>query len=206
MSGKSVKWWKTKSVNWWITKIISLSALVYLCFSISSASKTEATENTLKNEHILLFAIVLLFNSDLLEKIESFSLGDLNAKFATKEEVKDEVNKLGEQIDILLMSTVLDAYEFITLQKLQGNPPDKYGGDKYDFNEKGRDLIERLRNRGLLEKISGQSVFQDGSNGEINLRKHFLITEKGRKYLQVICQKKLVSELEEIARRTGFQD
>jgi hypothetical protein len=96
--------------NWWISKIVSTIALCYLIVSLffSFGSNTDKA-NSLKNEHVILFAIILLFNSDLIEKIETFSLGNLSAKFASK----DSVDKLGDRVDTLLLGIILDSYEYL---------------------------------------------------------------------------------------------
>ncbi len=137
---------QNKSINWWITKILSGIAFVYLMVSLIFPNRVQASNDgtsTLKTEHIILFAIILLFNSDFFEKIESFSFGDLSAKFATKE----EVDKLGEELDTLLIATILDSYEYVTLQKVKGNRKN----DNYVINPDGRDQLKRILNRGLID-------------------------------------------------------
>jgi hypothetical protein len=119
-----------------------------------------------------------------------------------KEEVKDKVNQLGDDINDLLFLTILDAYEYITLQKAKGDELD----DSYQFNyPKGQDLIERLRNRGLIEEKNGDSIFNDRNDRRINIREHFLITDRGNKYLDALNQKGLGKELESIAKKTGYR-
>lgn len=196
---------KHRSFNWWFTKITSSVALVYLVVSLVFADKTQSTEKTtsqahpipLTSEHIVLFAIILLFNSDFIEKLESFSFGDLNAKFATKE----EVNELGDELDTLLVGTVLDSYEFITLQKVQGKRL-----DNFSINPSGLALLERLVNRGLIEEKTIGKVFADRNERIIPLRQCFSLTPKGEKYLQVVEKKGISQELEKIAFRIGYTD
>ena len=118
-----------------------------------------------------------------------------------KEEVKDKVGQLGDDINELLISTVLDAYEYITLRKVTGDEPD----DNYQFNyPKGQDLLERLRNRGLIDEVGGNSIFNDRNNRPINVRQHFIITDRGKKYLDALERKGLGKELERVAKKTGY--
>jgi hypothetical protein len=119
-----------------------------------------------------------------------------------KQEVKEKVNQLGDDINDLLISTVLDAYEYITLQKVKGAEQD----DSYQFNyPKGQDLLERLRNRGLIEEKNENSIFNNRNNRAINVREHFAITDRGNRYLDVLDHKGLGKELENIAKRTGYK-
>jgi hypothetical protein len=119
-----------------------------------------------------------------------------------KQDVKNKVNQLGDDINDLLISTVLDAYEYITLQKVKGDEQD----DSYQFNyPKGQDLLERLRNRGLIEEKSSYSIFSDRNNRAINVREHFSITDRGQRYLDVLNYKGIGKELENIAKRTGYK-
>jgi hypothetical protein len=118
-----------------------------------------------------------------------------------KEEVKDKVGQLGDDINELLISTVLDAYEYITLRKIAGDEPD----DNYQFNHpKGQDLLERLRNRGLIDEVGGNSIFNDRNNRSISVRQHFIITDRGKKYLDALERKGLGKELERVAKKTGY--
>jgi hypothetical protein len=190
----------SRSVNWWVTKIVSLIALFYLISSLNLSFRTHpinADSSSIKTEHIILFAVILLFNSDFVEKLESFSFGDLGAKFATKE----EVNRLEGEIDTLLVGTILDSYEYITLQKVSGKREDRYA-----INPSGLAQLERLVNRGLIEEKSGSSVFQDKTDRSVALRDYFLITPKGEGYLEVVDSKELGSELERIASRIGYKN
>ncbi len=152
---------------------------------------------------------VLLVLTLRIEDITNLALkkDGLEAKLSAKisevaEKVEVKVDQLGNDINALLISTVLDAYEYITLRKITGEEPN----DKYDFNyPKGQDLLERLRNRGLIDEMGGNTIFHDRSNREIKLKEHFLITERGKRYLEALNQKGLGDELEIIAMRTGYR-
>lgn len=127
----------------------------------------------------------------------------LTAKISkVAENVEVKVDQLGNDINALLISTVLDAYEYITLRKITGDE----SNDKYDFNyPKGQDLLERLRNRGLIDEMGSNTIFNNRDNREIELRKHFLITNRGKRYLDALNQKGLGEELDIIAKRTGYR-
>lgn len=185
---------RVRSLNWWFTKIASLVALIYLIVSLSVSVGNSSKNGTspLKSEHIILFAIILLFNSDLIEKIESFSLGDVSAKFATKE----EMTELGEKLDYLVMGTILDAYEFVTLLRVQGSR-----SDRFSINPSGFALLERLCNRGLIEENVGDKVLNNPQERQVNLRNHFTLTKKGERYLQVVEKMGIGRELEAIVNR-----
>jgi hypothetical protein len=64
--------------------------------------------------------------------------------------------------------------------------------------------LERLRNRGLIkERENINSIFDNRKNRDINVRNHFIITDKGRRYLNAINQRGLGKDLEKIAKRKG---
>ncbi|GAB1545469.1 hypothetical protein NUACC21_81450 [Scytonema sp. NUACC21] len=110
--------------------------------------------------------------------------------------INDKVNQLEDDINALLISTVLDAYEYITLKKITGAEKD----DSYQFTyPKGQDLLERLKNRGLICELEKPSIFDNKNPRLINVTKHFRITERGKKYLEIVDGKGLGKVLENIA-------
>jgi hypothetical protein len=87
----------------WISQAISIIGLIYLVSSIILPTKVRKIENS----DILLLAVLLLFNSGLIEKSSNFSIDGtkLQAKFkrieAEQEQQKDELDKLQQkQIDL----------------------------------------------------------------------------------------------------------
>jgi low affinity Fe/Cu permease len=135
----------------------------------------------------------LIINKDGIEA----RLSERISKVA--ETVETKVDELGNDINNLLISTVLDAYEYITLKKIAGEEQNGI----YDFTyPKGRDLLERLRNRGLIDELSSNTIFKDENNGKrINVRDHFSITERGKNYLKALNQKGLDKSLDEILKQ-----
>jgi len=117
------------------------------------------------------------------------------------QEVTEKVSLLENEINDFLISTVLDAYEYVTIRKISGDEQD----DGYRFNQpEGQSLLERLRNRGLVEeKDARNSIFSDRSDRHIKVRGHFIVTEKGKRYLNAIDQRGLGNELERIVKRGG---
>ena len=124
---------------------------------------------------------------------------ELTKDFATKQEITD----LEKNFDNLLISTVIDSYEYITLLKLNNEEE-----DKYNFTyPKGRDLLERLRNRGLIEEKNlnedqNNSIFKNDvhKNQPIKLQDHFVITEKGQQYIIAIKQRNLHEDVKNNAK------
>lgn len=81
-----------KKLTWWISQAVSIIGLIYLIISIFIPTKIKI--NKVENSHILLFAVLLIFNSGLIEKLEDFSIDGtkLQAKFQ-KIEAKQEQQK-----------------------------------------------------------------------------------------------------------------
>ena len=86
--------------NWWI-EIVSFLAVGYLIFSIISPIFLKEGQQPRKIEtpDIIIIAIILLFNSGLLNRLEDFAIskdGGFTAKF---KELKQEVNKQKQEVD-----------------------------------------------------------------------------------------------------------
>jgi hypothetical protein len=206
------------SLKWWAT-FLGLSTLeVLLMFKIlTSAASTS----------LLIFAgfvAILLFLLLIIDRIAKFSANKEGVSIEVyeqkliklednltkqvnqvgedvREDVKNKVGQLGEDINDLLFLTILDAYEYITLRKVRGDEPD----NSYQFSyPKGQDLIERLRNRGLIEEKENKLIFGSENQRRINVRDHFSITDRGNKYLDALNQKGLGEELETIAKRNSY--
>ncbi len=206
------------SLKWWAT-FLGLSTLeVLLMFKIlTSAASTS----------LLIFAgfvAILLFLLLIIDRIAKFSANKEGVSIEVyeqkliklednltkqvnqvgedvREDVKNKVGQLGEDINDLLFLTILDAYEYITLRKVRGDEPD----NSYQLSyPKGQDLIERLRNRGLIEEKENKLIFGSENQKRINVRDHFSITDRGNKYLDALNQKGLGKELETIAKRNSY--
>ncbi|OUL20214.1 hypothetical protein [Nostoc sp. 106C] len=187
------------SSRWWAVFLAVVTVEVILLIKVLTS---QATIELLLAIGVVAILLILTLRIEDLSGV-SLSKDGLEAKLnSIKEEVKDKVSQLGEDINELLISTVLDAYEYITLRKITGDEKN----DSYQFNyPKGQDLLERLRNRGLIDEIGGNSIFNDKSNRPINVRSHFVITERGKRYLDALDHKSLGKELENIAKRTGYK-
>lgn len=115
-----------KSRNWWI-EIVSAATLGYLVFSLISPMFIKDKEKQLppgriETPDLVLIALVLLFNSGLLNRLEDFGIskdGGITAKF---KELKEEVNEQKKQIDDLQAQQLeLQAKQLEQLEKQQQN-------------------------------------------------------------------------------------
>jgi hypothetical protein len=194
---------KMASSRWWAVFLAVATVEVLLLIKLLTS---QATIELLLAIGVVTILLVLTLRIEDLSDLNLTKDG-LEARLSARiskvaENVEVKVDQLGNDINSLLISTVLDAYEYITLRKITGDEPN----DKYDFNyPKGQDLLERLRNRGLIDEMGGNTIFNDRGNREIELRKHFLITDRGKRYLEALNQKGLGEELDIIAKRTGYR-
>lgn len=142
-----------KSSRWWAVFFAVVTVEILLLIKLLTG---QATIELLLAIGVVTILVVLTLRIEDLSGV-SLSKDGLEAKLnSIKEEVKDKVSQLGDDLNELLISTVLDAYEYITLRKITGNEQD----DSYRFNyPKGQDLLERLRNRGLIDEIGGNGTF-----------------------------------------------
>lgn len=112
-SGKEDK----KSRNWWID-IVSVITVGYLVFSLISPmflKQGQQPPRKIETPDLVLIALILLFNSGLLNRLEDFGIskdGGVTAKF---KELKEEVNEQKKQIDDL------QAQQLKQLEKQQQN-------------------------------------------------------------------------------------
>jgi hypothetical protein len=115
------------------------------------------------------------------------------------EQGASRVERLENNISDILIATVLDAYEYVTLQKIAGADRD----GSYFFNSpEGQNLLERLRNRGLVAERHG-GMFDNRTDRNINVRDHFVITPLGEKFLRAADARGLGQELRRIVVPAG---
>jgi hypothetical protein len=179
----------------WSIKIISGIALGYLIFSLLSPMllKQEQQPRKIETPDLLLIALVLLFNSGLIDKLKNLEITkDGNLKLEISD-LNKKVDTLSGAIDDLLLGTVLDAFEYVTLQDLKEKKE-----NEFSINPSGYALLERLRNRGLIKEES--NVLNDRSERKISLNKSFSITEQGCRYLKAVDDKGIGQNLRQIAK------
>lgn len=200
----------TKLSRWWaVFLLIATVELLLLIKLLNSGSSIELllTIGIVAALLVLILRIEDLSNLSVTRDGISAQLSQLQSdvKGVDKkvDQVEGNISQLENDINALLISTVLDAFEYITLLKVKGEEVN----DKYEFNyPKGQDLLERLRNRGLVKEIGGNSIFNDRKDRTIKLRDHFSITERGERYLQALTQNKLDRDLRTIAERSGYKE
>ncbi|MBE8965710.1 hypothetical protein IQ277_05490 [Nostocales cyanobacterium LEGE 12452] len=194
--------------NWWI-EIVSVAAVCYLIFSLVSPIFIEQGKQPRKIEatDLILIAIVLLFNSGLLNRLEDFGIskdGGFTAKF---KELKQEVNEQKKQIDELqaqqldqlgkqqknleqtqafMFGFLLAKKDYEKIDQLYKHSKAKTSYDFYVSNNVG-DELRRLRDFKLIKTNSGyiSDVVQASNYGKnsIDLTKYFHVTDLGEQFL-----------------------
>ncbi|MCC5637882.1 hypothetical protein LC593_18975 [Nostoc sp. CHAB 5844] len=194
--------------NWWI-EIVSLLALSYLIFSLISPIffKQEQRPRKIEAPDIIVIAIILLFNSGLLNRLEDFAIskeGGVTAKFR---ELKQEVNKQKKEIDELQAQQLeqlekqqknleeMQAFMYSFLlgekdcEKIQQLDKHSQAKTSYDFyvTEKVGDELRRLRDLKLIQTNSGyiNDLVRASEHGKqsIDLTKYLHVTNLGKKFL-----------------------
>lgn len=199
---------RKRSTGWWISKIVTVLGLAYLILVLFSPSTAKI--NRIGNPEILLFAVILLFNSGLLENLEDFSVSGTGvaAKFRKLEqEVKKDINAFqDEQIEQLknqqkqlnlLQEQQASTLKFLARYLLEGNELlqlEKINdGNEFLFKYNGdfETQLKRLRGLGFINNLPGKgiaSMKEDALKAERegqqkDLREYFHITEEGKSYL-----------------------
>jgi ABC-type transport system involved in cytochrome bd biosynthesis fused ATPase/permease subunit len=185
-----------KKFTWWISKTVSILGLIYLIVSIFVPSNTRI--NKISNTEIFVFAIILIFNSGLIEKLEDFSVDGtkIQAKFKSlqekQEKQQEEINQLSQAQEIALqfaLKGIIDQYEVKHLQHLRDAEDNnsehivKYGGYIKSTEEEIRHLIAL---KFLYKKANISALINElKSNQKADLRKYVNVTPDGRKYLSL---------------------
>lgn len=187
-----------KKFTWWISKTVSILGLIYLIASIFAPSNTRI--NKISNTEIFVFAIILIFNSGLLEKLEDFSVDGtkIQAKFKSlqekQEKQQEEINQLSQAQEIALqfaLKGIIDQYEVKHLRHLRDAEDNdseymiRYGGYIKSTEEEIRHLVAL---RFLYKKSSISALInqlKSNPKAEVDLRKYVTVTPDGRKYLSL---------------------
>ncbi|MEH2256145.1 hypothetical protein [Nostoc sp.] len=166
---------RERSIRWLIIKLFSLLGIVYLLSVLVLSIKPE---NRLSLTEVAIFLIILIFNSELAEKIEEISFGDLKAKFT---EVKHEQEKQRSEIDTLQFLV----NRFVTKEELSHlkNLVSENSEDKYFMNEEVRRELRHLRGLGLIESYPQKYISQ--MQKQANLKEYIRITPEGKAYLNM---------------------
>ncbi|MBD2439575.1 hypothetical protein [Nostoc sp. FACHB-110] len=204
----------TKSYkNWWV-EIISVLTIGYLIFSLISPMllKQEQQPRRIEVPDIIIIAVVLLFNSSLINRLEDFGIskeGGITAKFR---ELKQEVNKQKKEIDEL-QAQQLEQLEkqHKNLEEMQAFMYNFLLGEKdyekieqlhqhceankdYNFyvSDKVGDELRRLRDLKLINTNFGyiSDIVKASNNGKqpIDLTKYLHVTDLGKKFLMTRTQ------------------
>jgi hypothetical protein len=92
-----------KTFGWWVSKSVTAIGLFYLLAVVFVPSNSRFKVNRVSSTEIFLFAVILLFNSGVLEKLEDFSIDGtkIQAKFqrleAEQEQQKYELDQVQQQ-------------------------------------------------------------------------------------------------------------
>ncbi|MCU0527366.1 MAG: hypothetical protein MUF72_21375 [Elainella sp. Prado103] len=195
--------------NLWI-EIISVLTIGYLIFSliIPMFLKPERPlPRKIETPDIILIALVLLFNSGLLNRLEDFGISQDSGVTARFRQLKQEVNDQKRQIDELqaqqlqqleeqqknleemqafMYNFLLGEKDYEKIRQLYQHAQAK---TRYEFYVSGRvgDELRRLRDFGLVKTKSGyiSDVVRasDAGNHAIDLTQYLDVTDLGRKFL-----------------------
>jgi len=189
-----------RNMNWWILKLASLAGLLYLLFIVLSPSPTPQENRRIGNTEVIIFSLILLFNSGLLDSIDDISISGTGiALRRLKQEVRDDINKLQDEqiaelnrqqkrIDLLqeqqsatlqfLVRYLIDGNELKHLLKL--NSPEEF---HFKFDDDLARELKHLRAMGFINNFVGKGIEKVEQQGEGDLKNYFQITEEGKSYL-----------------------
>lgn len=188
------------TMNWWFLKIASITGLLYLLFIVLSPTPTPQENRRIGNTEVIIFSLILLFNSGLLENIDDISISGTGiALKRLKQEVRDDINKLQDEqiaelntqqkrIDLLqdqqsatlqfLVRYLIDGNELQHLIKL-----DSQEEFNFKFNNDLARELKHLRAMGFINNFLGKGIEKVEQEEKGDLKNYFHITEEGKSYL-----------------------
>lgn len=192
-NGNSQNWF-----NWGILKLTSLLGLLYL-----GAITFHLIDRGVEQGDIILFAIILLFNSSLFEKLQELEIGKdgvsvkvlQEAVEAVKERVdtqKADLEAQGGAIQHLakasdytnrkFVENIVSEHELRNLTRLyeaEKEDKDCPCKKKYTFEVE----LRRLRTLGMIENQPGKSIAKMPETAD--LRDYVKTTQRGRDYIEL---------------------
>ncbi|MFB2836422.1 hypothetical protein [Floridanema evergladense] len=171
---------------------VTLLGLLYL-FSVSFGA---IKKDRLGQTEAVIFVTILLLNSEFIERLGKFKFGELSLELEQKvAEVKEKQTEIQdvqkqhsreiEEIVNLLANSFLEKNEFWQLQRLAGEQPFNYKNK--NTNVPFQNEIRRLRNLGFIERVGGGNFsLNDLPDASPDLKFYVTVTDRGRKYLQLL--------------------
>jgi hypothetical protein len=188
------------TINFIVSKVISLLSLLYFI-----AIPLGWTKSQFSTEDVVVLLIILLFNSELLEKLVKLVISkdgitlDLNQIKETQDSqqvsiqanqsnieaisnIIQRITTLEEQIaqnkneKELIVNSLLSDYELKHLEQLSSNQPFPYTKQRAFEQE-----LRHLRAFGFIENLPGKTISGMPATGE--LREYVKITQKGLDFL-----------------------
>ncbi|BDI16069.1 hypothetical protein ANSO36C_18710 [Nostoc cf. commune SO-36] len=188
------------TMNWWFLKIASITGLLYLLFIVLSPTPTPQENRRIGNTEVIIFSLILLFNSGLLDSIDDISISGTGiALRRLKQEVQDDINKLQDEqiaelnrqqrrID-LLQDQQSATLQFLVRYLIDGNELrhmiqlDSQEEFNFEFdNDLAREL-KHLRAMGFINNFLDKGLEKVQQDGKGDLKNYFHITEEGKSYL-----------------------
>ncbi|MBE9209437.1 hypothetical protein IQ244_23645 [Nostoc sp. LEGE 06077] len=191
-----------RNMNWWILKISSVIGLLYLLFIVLAPTPTPQENRRIGNTEVIIFSLILLFNSGLIDSIDDISISGTGiALRRLKQEVRDDINKLQDEqiaelnrqqkrIDLLqeqqsatlqfLVRYLIDGNELKHLMKLNSSSSEEYN---FKFDDDLARELKHLRAMGFINNFVGRGIEKIQQQREGDLKNYFHITEEGKSYL-----------------------
>jgi hypothetical protein len=166
--------------NWWI-EIVSLIAFGYLIFSLTSPmllKEGQQPPRKIETPDLILVALVLLFNSGLLNRLQGFGISKDGGVTADFEQLEKDVKKQEQQID------ALQAQQLEQLEKQQ-----KVLGETQENLEQTQAFMYNF----LLGEKDYEKIAQLNYHSKISTSYDFYVTERVGDELRRLRDLKLIA-------------
>ncbi|WNZ47367.1 hypothetical protein Q2T42_05905 [Leptolyngbya boryana CZ1] len=184
--------WSSLRLRRVLSIIITSIGIFYLLLSLMGNIKKD---DRLGQSEIIIFATILLLNSELIERLAKLQLGkdgmtlELKEKVETVQKKQDEQQEEIESIVAFLVKRSMNDGDYEVLKELASEL--SFAFDK--AQEKSRQVQKAflcLRDLGLIEKAGGELLkkedIEELPSPSPNLKNHISITRRGRQCLVLI--------------------
>ena len=168
--------WSTVFVR--LASVLGLIYLLAILLGWSGGRRLGATET-------IIFAVILVFNSDLLDRLETFKVSptSLEGKLKTIESRQDQQQNLLDSLRFLMKTFVTDQTFGYLVKLASENDPVPYtaptGHDRYLL----RSELRSIRLAGLVKSLPNKKLADLPESGD--LRDFIEITDSGREYVKL---------------------
>ncbi len=167
--------------EFWLSRVITIAVTVFgTAYLIAIPLGGVNQDRRFGLVEALVLAIILLFNSGLIQRLESVAISDkgLSIQLQRLQSKQDKHQALLKSVVEFLINNFVSEYELKHLERLSDKGPTPFE-KTYSFEAE----LRHLRSMGFIQTTNpGMAIYQLPQAGD--LKDYFLVTDAGRSYLE----------------------